>query len=482
MFDMFTAGPYHSRLRGVTTLSALLNFDLPALTALVEHAEQSGRQALDLEVAALWCEIQSGSLGYSDVAAADLQRRTLDARKAALVIEVCAARALLAESAGDQSACVENARRASRMARTEGLPEQEFLANLVLARARRGCRHPHLALRVLTALAEYATPQFHPWMALELLLCGLVPSEIHALLPLAPNGASPAARAVRLAYATIETALHGDVLGFRSQAGHLLESLAGCAPLASDFAELIAALDAAANHLDHSTAMKAWRTGQTDVAPPSVHGLCVRAESEAGQDGVSECYVVAQPDAPPCRILGVGAPLLESDGAVRLRRTRRKQGRVETMAAVLALAGPQGASTEVAFARAYGFSYVEAVHRGVVDVLMQRVRAYLGTTADLVRADGHVRLAIRRTVLVPDPRSAPQAYDRLLRLLARQGSAKAVDAARASGLSVRAAQNALKELMDAGLCTLQKRGRQVVYAVEDTTFSEPTKKLRRSGL
>lgn len=471
----------------MTAVDALIDFDLGALRALVDSERlrwaraprAHGEAALELATAELWCEVAGGVRDVDPERAAQLERRALEARRAALVVQLCAARSLSAELSGDRDRAVEMARRASRMARTEGLPEAEFLAHLVLARARRSKHLPHLAVRVLCALAEVATTAFQPWIALELFLAGASPSDIQALLPEVERGRSPARRAVRALFALSELTRHGDRGRFGSMKQELLDALSGFAPLRNDYAELLDALDSRAEVGARRPELAAWCYGGTDIAPPTVHGLCVRAESESGVDDLAECYVVAGPAVTPRRILGLGATLVDVPNVVRLRRTRRKQGRVECMAAVLGLAGPAGLSTECAFERAYGFAYVDEVHRGVVDVLMQRVRAYLGDGAELLRSQGRVWLEVRRPLLIPDPRSAPRAYDRLLRLLAREGSARAVDAARESGLSVRAAQNALKELIDAGLCTQRKEGRQILYAVEDTTFSEPTRKLRR---
>ena len=64
------------------------------------------------------------------------------------------------------------ARRASLMARTEGIPDAELLANLTLARARRYNRQTHLALRILESLEEVAAPQWRPWLDWERSMAG----------------------------------------------------------------------------------------------------------------------------------------------------------------------------------------------------------------------------------------------------------------------------------------------------------------------
>ena len=64
----------------------------------------------------------------------------------------------------------------------------------------------------------------------------------------------------------------------------------------------------------------------------------------------------------------------------------------------------------------------------------------------------------------------------------RQGAASARDAALRLGVSLRAAQGALKELSSSGACQLRRDGRTVEYVVEDTVFSEPTQRLAAERL
>ena len=198
--------------------------------------------------------------------------------------------------------------------------------------------------------------------------------------------------------------------------------------------------------------------------------------SEDSSDS-SEAYVLARPDAAPRRVLGIGASLVDLPGVVRLRRTRRRQGRVEGVAAILAAAGSDGLDFIETFERAYELSYEAEVHRGVFEVLLHRLRAYLGDAAELERDGTRLCLRPRNAVLVPDPRCARPVHDRLLRVLAREGRATASDAANKVGLSLRAVQDALKTLIEEGVCVSEREGRHVVYLVEDTTFSEPTNRL-----
>ncbi|MDQ3038141.1 MAG: winged helix-turn-helix domain-containing protein, partial [Myxococcota bacterium] len=191
----------------------------------------------------------------------------------------------------------------------------------------------------------------------------------------------------------------------------------------------------------------------------------------------TEALLLAAPDGAPRRVLGLGARLLDGDERVRLRKTRRRQGRIETLIAVLASAGPEGLPDADCFAQAYEVPYEAEVHRGVFEVLVTRARAYLGDAADIVRGQGHIALRLRSAIAVPDPRCAAPVHDRLLRILAREGRATASETARRMGQSVRAVQDALKSLAEEGACVGEKDGRQIHYTVEDTTFSEPTQRL-----
>jgi hypothetical protein len=176
-------------------------------------------------------------------------------------------------------------------------------------------------------------------------------------------------------------------------------------------------------------------------------------------------------------VLGIGAGLIELPNLVRFEPGPRTQGRVETLAAVVALAGEPGIPELEAFELTYEFAYVPDVHRGVFDVVLHRVRAHLGSHAELVRERGRLRLLPAVPLLLPDPRCSPHTTDRVLQLLAERGRAGAKDAASASGVSLRTAQGALQELVNQGACNVEKRGRNVVYVVEDSVFSEPSLRL-----
>jgi len=385
---------------------------------------------------------------------------------------------------GDVESSTEVARRASRMARTEALPQQEYLAHLTLARARRLSRYPHLAIRILTALERISIPQIEGWLAWELLMAGGMELSTSLL-----SRASLRNRAVEAASALsglVQAASAGERDAFERQVAVLGRCAAGFALIEHESKLVVGALD---YRVDVAEPLEKWCRGADPLPPPELHGLCVRADPATGEGSEdsadsSEAYVLARHDAPPRRLLGIGASLVDLPGVVRLRRTRRRQGRVEGVGAILAAAGSEGLEFVETFEKAYEIAYEAEVHRGVFEVLLHRLRAYLGDAAELERDGTRLRLRPQKALLVPDPRCARPVHDRLLRVLAREGRATASDAANKVGLSLRAVQDALKTLIEEGVCTSEREGRHVVYLVEDTTFSEPTNRLafmRRSS-
>ncbi len=120
------------------------------------------------------------------------------------------------------------------------------------------------------------------------------------------------------------------------------------------------------------------------------------------------------------------------------------------------------------------------MHRGSFDVLLHRSRSMLEGLAELHREGDAVTMQVLAPFAVPDPRSRESVEARLLRALGNgDSSARAV--AKATGLSVRQTQILLKTLAEEGECAVERRGRELHYHVEDTTFSEPTRVGPRAG-
>jgi hypothetical protein len=427
------------------------------LTALVTGSPPDG----DLEARVL-AALAKALLGRTDEArreAAAARALAIAASSPALVCDAASIRALATATAGDLEGATELARRASMMSRTEALHEQETLANLVLARVRRLTGRPFLATRILGALARFASPAWRPWIDWEHAMASGAPA-------LAPDGDADAAASLALA---ISRARLGNQRGFVEATSHAQARLRG---LTGHLADLDAARiaiepDADAGAVDGPLAR--WRRGLDDEVPRGLLGLTTSADP-----GDAAVLVLVRPAAPAARLLGPGAPLLEAAGAARLPQMQRRQGRTDTALAVLALAGEQGLSDDQLFRAAYGFAFSHNVHGGVLDVLLHRARAHLGSAGEITRGRGVLALAVQTPLLLVDPRCAPLDDDRVLQLVARCGRMSAKDTSQQLGLPLRSAQAALEALVATGACTRERNGRAIEYRVDDTTFQEPT--------
>jgi hypothetical protein len=386
-----------------------------------------------------------------------IQAEALAARAPELVCDAASVRALGAANAGDLSAAVDLARRASMMSRTEALPEQETLANLVLARVRRLTGRPFLATRILSALARFATPEWNRWIAWELVM-----ASGHAA-PASEARGEPAA----LLASALEAARRGDRAGFDAALEAASASVGRLSGHAGDVVRVRAALDS--DHpIEPETDLGRWRFGVEDGIPLGLQGLGASAEAEA------TALVLARPEKPGVRLLGLGAALAEAQSARRLSSTQRKQGRTDTALAVLALAGDGGLSEEAFFRKTYGFAFSRTVHGGVLDVLIHRARAHLAGAGDITRGSGGLVLSVRGPLLFVDPRSGTPIDDRVLQLVAKRGQLTAKDTSNELNIPLRSAQAALEALIATGACNRVRTGRTIEYRVDDTTFQEPT--------
>jgi hypothetical protein len=446
------------------------------LSRLAAAGESSEVEAAILDALAAWL---GGAAPLADLDA--LAARAAGARLAGALVEICAVRALHALQAGDHRTGLTLARRASLMARTEGLPEVELLANLALVRARRYNRQAHLALRIGETLDRVATPLWHAWLDWERLFAGHRP--VAGAVGVEREAGPPASHVAHL----LKTAEGGDPLLFRRQVEQLRAAV-DAEPLRRDAADLIAALAPA--EPSPTAELRAWRQGASALPPAALHGLAVpsaRPATVRQADGVEApggaepalagAYVLLIPGTAGVRLLCAGLAFAVGAGATRLRQSRRRHGRVESLLAILALAGPAGLDEASCFARAYGFGYVPEIHRGVFDVLLHRARAAVDEVAVVARANGRLALVASRPLLIPDPSTSRSTTDRVLRLLAERGRASAKEAAARLGLSLRVVQGALNELAGSHGCVVERDGRHVTYAVEDSVFSEPTGRL-----
>jgi hypothetical protein len=445
-------------------LAALLDLDperLARSTHLLGRLVCDERGDIELTIANRWRQLLSGeplAPGFEGTTA-----RAAKLGHAAAVVETEVLRAIEALESSDLSDGLKLARRGSLMARSEGIPEAEFLANIVLARARRYCRQVHLSLIILEALDGVVTPRYKRWLSWESVLAG---GRLRSL----EDG--PARELALL----LEAAQQGDLASF-SERSHSLSVRLGDGLFGREAADLIAAI--APDEKADRRELSAWRNGKADLVPPALHGMAVRVDEASG---AAAAYVMVHPKQCGVRFLHLGLSLVCQSRTVRLRQSNRAEGRIETLLAVLALAGPEGLTESDCFARTYGFAYARAIHRGVFDVLVHRARGAVGDSAHVERGSGKLILDVKQPLIVPDPRMSQRMTDRVLRLLAERRTASAKEAAVELKVSLRAVQGALNELAKADACIARRSGRHIAYTVEDTVFSEPTGRLRKDQL
>ncbi len=371
-------------------------------------------------------EAQLGLLRSEPLEDAPLAQAEAEATRAALaptVVDLASTRALLALERGEREVARHHARRAVRMSRTEELPLQQYLAGVALARVRRFDQRPHMALRILTALAGVAPAALADWIAHERRLAG-------------------------------EPARWRDDAVGRLDEIEALTSRAPCAWVRQEL-EVVRALLVPD---PSSPRVTSWCLGRAHEVPL---GLLALATSEhpalalltpAGATRVMASASVARPE--------------------ELLQTSRP-GRLETAICVLAFAA-EPLETETFFAEVYGFEFEPAIHRGALEVLVHRLRELLGDRAAIARDRGALRLVVSSPFAVPDPRVRRSLDEALLSSLAQHPDATARESATHAGAPLRSVQHALKRLVEEGVCEARKRGRVVCYRIEDTTFTEPT--------
>lgn len=429
------------------------------LSLELSHAREgiSALAGLALTEAELGCVpfllevVTQGSTDEEKLRSAIVRVSAQKAADAVCDMTTCLALSLLGR--GDVEQAVSVARRASRMARTEAIRSCEAFAAITLARARRLSGRPYLALRILRTVREMGDKDILPWLAWEEVLASGVSSE---------SGGYGATLSLLLS-----SARSGDRDAYAAKAEALFRALSGLPHLAADLSALLAVLDPDAMTED----VRAWKVGDENVVARGLQGLL----GERDEDRSTAMVVVLRPGVRPARILSLGLPLLGQEATLSLARMARKKGRTEVALAALALAGSDGLSEHGLFERAYGFPYVEALHRGVLDVLIHRVRRHAEGILTIERR-GQVWVAGPpcSLVVLHDPRSVPSDDERVLQLIAKRGALTPQETARTLGLPLRTAQALLEGLAKSGTCIALKHGRGLQYTVEDTTFEEPT--------
>ena len=453
---------------------ALIGWDPLALASLAQLRKSIGGTDRGARRAAAWAAILRGDV--SDIAEEGraLHAAGSQAKDASMVIDAQLLRAMAALTLDDLEGATSLARRASRMARTEGLRGERYLASILLARVRRRAGRPHLATRILSALTPIAPPPWQGWLVWERVLAGSRTFLEAETDPLGTATESPASSGARALIEWLRAARAGDIEAFDRSSAKAASHTAGFVDMHRERAALAAALDPRIDPRDVPERIRPWAIGVEEETPVGLHGIVGPPDGPADSTIAS---VVSRPDRMPRRVLRVAVPLLQSEGdePVRLERTRLRRGRVDTAVAALALAGPDGLPDPVLFEKAYEFEFVSSLHAGILDVLVHRMRARLEGAATVHRGGGRLRLEPHGVLVLPDPRCVEHVEDRLLRVIARHGGVTTRQAAQELDVSVRTAQLALRRLLESGDCVLNRDGRRVEYLVEDTTFTEPTR-------
>lgn len=484
----------------------------PALGTAVASTGTAGDGSLRdvaLWSAQLWQKLLAGQTAGQEIEAKALFDEASRQRAAPQVIESTVLRALLALSTGSTDDAVDMARRASRMAQSESLPQLEYLANVTLARVRRYSGRPHLALHILAALSRVAPPAWKGWIGWEMLLGGGEGTRKDATGPGLSD--APAMIAERNLGALLAAARGGDREVFVKAAAALETSAAVWPDLLREVESLLAALDPVRESIPEGA--MSWSRGETATIPSGLHGVGIPQGSGPETEGAT-AFVVAWPGGLPGTSSGAGeagrsrrwvarrflrpglafvptARVLARDSAKAVAGGVR----TETGIAALALAGQAGTTREVFFRSVYGFPFVAHRHQAVLDVLCHRMRNLLGDAGEVRRDSGEaaaaaaapdaageppapqgpsLALALKMPIVVPDMRCALPTADRVLRALATLGTTSASTAADSLRMPLRTVQAVLQQLVAEGACSIERDGRRVAYKIEDTTFTEVT--------
>lgn len=433
---------------------------------------------------------------------------TLRPEVAPLRIEAALLRALVLGSlSGNSADAVAQARRASRMARSEELPHFEILASLVLARCRRLENRAYLAVHILRALEPHVPNSWWSWGRWELEMAGARVSQRSDAEPSSALGSLRAAVALgdrgKAERACAELEATVLMAPFREDARLAEALLLGSEPrptperisriqntdsgthehrAVSSFTLTDAAhrvgddqrdVPGAANQQSVflRRALVAWRRGATNALPTGLNGL---AFGEPMRGAVPECaWVVAGPGADSCEASRwPRASLALVHGMTQVPDS--VQPRVDAGLAMLALSGGAIPAADY-FAALYGFDYEPGPHGAMFGMHRKRLRERLGESGDILLDGQTLRLRLRRRVLLPDPRCEQGLEERILRLASELGELSARAVAQALALPLRSAQRGLAALVEDGVIDAVGAGPRRRYVVEDTTFSEPTR-------
>ncbi|MEM7603943.1 MAG: hypothetical protein AAF411_01200 [Myxococcota bacterium] len=329
-----------------------------------------------------------------------------------LLLDATVLLSLLHGEAGDVPMALRHARTATRMARTEAMPQLEYVAGITLARARRMSGSPAHAILILRAVRKVAPRAYRPWIDWEMAVAdGAAEAEESApAVALRAGGAS---------------------------------SLAGVPAFAMRDAGAIRRL----------LRLEDGAASERRVYGPGLGTIALLLRPGHAARNVSEHALVGMNVPWPCK-----------------KETGKR--RAAKLVAALADGGEQEEATS--FAAVYGFRMVRDLHAGTFDVMLHRTRRQLEGLARLERNEGTLQMVVDAPFAVADPRAASKSRDRILHAIAG-GATSAAAAAKETGLSLRQAQDVLRELAESGECRAKKVGRKMHYRLEDTVFHTPTR-------
>ncbi|MFT5359181.1 MAG: DNA-binding transcriptional ArsR family regulator [Polyangiales bacterium] len=447
--------------------AATLRFDGAGVVAAVAQARQLAQRypqecdELSLRLNAAWEAWVVGAPNAVHVEAIAQTARERANANAAVEAQVLRGLHELAE--GLVTNAVQSLRRASRMARVEGVPDLEVLAGIALARARRFQGRPQLALRILRAVAPHAPAPWNRWLSWEATLAG-------ARFASGRTDESVLGALLRACDASEE----GHPEGSRASLDALLTGAEHFVSLRHE-ARSAAALLSVGEYSEAPEEVAAWISGEVSDVPPALRGFVFASHIEEG--GESCALLLAPLQGRARRVLARSLRLAMAQGVDPSPAAAPTHPRTDSGLATLAFeagALPLGSY----FESVYVYAFDPSVHRSMVNMHVRRMRERIGESADIEREGDTIALRLVRSLMLRDARCEETIEDRVLGVLARSDSKSATELARELKIPLRSVQRILRELqVDAGV-EQRKEGRNVRYAVEDTTFSEPTRTRR----
>ncbi|MEM9071125.1 MAG: helix-turn-helix transcriptional regulator [Myxococcota bacterium] len=446
--------PWRAILRAECALAGLASpepIDWPASPELRTHLAESTarvavlrrdatllRQCADAHPTGLpqgWHALLFGNVGEVKNALTDAARSP----RPAVRIEAASLAAFAHARTGNLRDATAAARRASRMARTEGLPQSQYIANLALAHVRRLAGQPSLALRILAGLARVVPPLWQPWIAWETALSGRAPAaddEIsrawNAIFEQRADNAWPALQRVAAAWPMYEGSLR---------------------PVRAAFDVTVPPPPSIADFL----------SGRSNEVPPLLAGFFISPDGSS-RDTPRAYLVINRADVRRVAVHAKASlahlPCVEATDRVAL--------------ALSVFATTRSGRREAIFRAIYGFPFDPDLHVGVLHTLLYRARQALGDVGEIVTGPEEWRLNVHKVCYLADAQCEESLEERMMRFLARAERKSAKEASSSLGISLRSAQETLARLVHEGAVASQKSGRRVAYRVEDTTFQEPT--------